>query len=80
LSKPKIERAERKPTESLDAYDYFLRAMAKFYQWSRGTNDEAMQLFYKAIEIDPSLPLGEKCQAFAWHSAKASPRTGTVSL
>ena len=42
LEQAEIERARRKPTESLDAYDYFLRAMAKFYQWSRGTNDECL--------------------------------------
>jgi len=53
LEQTEIERAKRKPTESLDAYDYFLRAMERFYRWSRVTNDEAMQLFYKAIESDP---------------------------
>jgi TolB-like protein len=35
LEQAEIERAKRKPTESLDAYDYFLRAMASFYQRSR---------------------------------------------
>jgi TolB-like protein len=29
LERVEIERAKRKPTESLDAYDYYLRAMAK---------------------------------------------------
>ena len=32
LEQAEIERAKRKPTESLDAYDYFLRGMASFYQ------------------------------------------------
>jgi TolB-like protein len=53
LEKAEMERAKRKPTESLDAYDYFLRAMARFYQWNRDANSEALQLFYKAIEFDP---------------------------
>jgi TolB-like protein/Tfp pilus assembly protein PilF len=68
LEQAEIERARQKPTESLDAYDYFLRAMAKFYQWSRGTNDEAMQLFYKAIEIDPEFATAYSMAAwcYAW--------------
>ena len=39
LERVEIERANRKPTESLDAYDYFLRGMASFYKRSREIND-----------------------------------------
>jgi TolB-like protein len=53
LEQAEIERAKRKPTESLDAYDYFLRGMASVHQWTRTANDEALRLFYKAIELDP---------------------------
>jgi adenylate cyclase len=53
IERAEIDRAKRKPTESLDAYDYFLRAMASFYQRSRHANDDALRLFYKAIEFDP---------------------------
>ena len=53
LEHVEIERAKRKPTESLDAYDYFLRGMANFHQWARAANDEALRLFSKAIELDP---------------------------
>jgi TolB-like protein len=53
LEQAEIERAKRKPTENLDAYDYFLRAMASFYQRSREANENALRLFYKAIEFDP---------------------------
>jgi tetratricopeptide (TPR) repeat protein len=54
LEQAEIERAQRKPTESLDAYDYFLRGMAAFNQWTRESNNEALPLFYKAIERDPN--------------------------
>ena len=54
LEQAEIERAKRKPTESLDAYDYFLRGMAAFQQFSREANREAMSLFAKAIERDPN--------------------------
>jgi TolB-like protein len=52
LEGAEIERAERKPTESLDAYDQFLRGLAGFHQWSREGNDQGLQHFYKAIELD----------------------------
>jgi adenylate cyclase len=53
LEEAEIERAKRKPTESLDAYDYFLRGMASLYQWTRENISEALSLFYRAIELDP---------------------------
>lgn len=52
LEQVEIERAARKPTESLDAYDYFLRGMASLHQWTRQSSDEARRLFYRAIELD----------------------------
>ncbi|NWB98664.1 winged helix-turn-helix domain-containing protein [Pseudomonas gingeri] len=53
LERAEIERARRKPTESLDAYDYYLRAMAKFHHGTKESIDQAVPLFHKAIEFDP---------------------------
>lgn len=53
LERAEIERARHKPTESLDAYDYYLRGMAKLHQGTKETIDEALLLFHKAIESDP---------------------------
>jgi TolB-like protein/class 3 adenylate cyclase/tetratricopeptide (TPR) repeat protein len=53
LEQVEINRATRKPTESLDAYDYYLRGIAIFDQYTREATDEALQLFYRAIELDP---------------------------
>ncbi|QZP31019.1 winged helix-turn-helix domain-containing tetratricopeptide repeat protein [Pseudomonas sp. DR48] len=53
LERAEIERAKRKPTESLDAYDYYLRAMAKLHNGTREALDQALPLFYKSIELDP---------------------------
>jgi len=52
LEQAEINRAKRKPTDSLDAYEYFLRGMASFNQRSRQAIDEALRLFYSAIERD----------------------------
>jgi len=54
LEQAEIERAKRKPTDSLDAYDHYLRGKASFYQLAnRQTNAEALRLFNRAIELDP---------------------------
>jgi tetratricopeptide (TPR) repeat protein len=54
VEKAEIERAKRKPTESLDAYALYLRGLARYYQYgSRQANDEALRLFNSAIELDP---------------------------
>jgi TolB-like protein len=52
LERAEIERANRKPTESLDAYDYYLRGMTDFHQGTREAINKALPLFYKAIELD----------------------------
>ena len=53
LEEAEIEWSKRKPTESLDAYDYYLRGLAAVHQWTREGNNEALSHFYKAIELDP---------------------------
>jgi TolB-like protein len=53
LEDAEIARARRKPTERLDAYDYYLRGMAFFHRGTREAIDQGLPLFYKAIEHDP---------------------------
>jgi TolB-like protein len=63
-----IERAKRKPTENLDAYDYYLRGIASVYQPTKDANDDALRLFYKAIELDPDFAsaYGMAAWCYAW--------------
>ena len=53
LQQAEIERAKRKPTESLDAYALFSRGMAKLYPWTLEGTNEALRLFHRAVELDP---------------------------
>jgi hypothetical protein len=53
LEQAEIERAKHKPTDSLDAYDYFLRGLASVHRWTREANNDALQFFHRAIELDP---------------------------
>jgi adenylate cyclase len=47
----------RKTTDNLEAYDYWLRGMESwlraFYERKKEANEQARQLFEKAIELDP---------------------------
>jgi TolB-like protein len=79
--KAEIERANRKPTESLDAYALYLRGLARLYQiGSRQANAEALRLFNSAIELDPDFASAygraANCYAFAkgngWTSGEAN--------
>jgi adenylate cyclase len=54
LEQAEIERAMRKPTESLDAYDCFLRAMAHYHIFTRDSLLEARRLFRRATDLDPT--------------------------
>jgi adenylate cyclase len=66
LEQAEIERAKRKPTESLDAYDYYLRGMVSFYQWTRESIDEALRMFYRAIELDPEFAAAHGAAAYCY--------------
>ena len=62
LEQAEIERAKRKPTESLDAYDYYLRGLAGLHQWTREANDEALSSFSTA----PSNSIPISLRHMAW--------------
>src|SRR5258705_11889657 len=54
VEKAEIERAKRKPTESLDAYALYLRGLAKLYQFgNRQAHEGTSPLVNRAIELVP---------------------------
>ena len=54
LRKAEFERVSRKPTESLDAWDLYLRALALRYQYTEESIREAIVMLGRALAIDPS--------------------------
>jgi adenylate cyclase len=54
LRQSEIERAARKPTESLDVYDLYLRALAEFYKWTGSSLRRAIGLAKRALAVDPA--------------------------
>jgi TolB-like protein/Flp pilus assembly protein TadD len=83
LERAEIARAQRKPTESLQAYDYYLRALASTYRFTREANIEALKLTQTANNLDPDFAapfalganlLGQRW-AFGWSSGGAEDAT-----
>jgi TolB-like protein len=48
-----IVPARPKPTQSLVAYDHYLRGIANLHRGTGEASNEALQLFYNAIKLDP---------------------------
>ena len=71
VEKAEIERAKRKPTESLDAYALYLRGLATLYQVARQATAEALRLFNSAIEHDPDFASAYGRAASCYGYAKA---------
>jgi TolB-like protein/class 3 adenylate cyclase len=53
ITQAEIRRANRKPTENLQAYDWLLRALGEQQLFSRDATDRATQMARRAIELDP---------------------------
>jgi TolB-like protein len=67
LRNAEIQQARRKPTFSLDAYDWFLRALSTFNLPYASRYRDALELCRKAIAIDPDYAAA--CALAAWGCA-----------
>jgi TolB-like protein len=54
LRQSEIERANRRPTANLTAYDLYLRALAQCYRYTEEGSAEAVVLARQALAVDPS--------------------------
>ena len=71
LEQVEIERSKRKPTDSLDAYDYYLRGYETLYMQTRESTKEALALFHKAIELDAGFSSAYAMAAYSYTQSKA---------
>jgi TolB-like protein/class 3 adenylate cyclase/tetratricopeptide (TPR) repeat protein len=71
LEHAEIGRAVLKPTESLDAYDHYMRAIACGYRWTSEATSEALRHYYKAIELDPKFALAHALAttSYSWRKS-----------
>jgi TolB-like protein/DNA-binding SARP family transcriptional activator/Tfp pilus assembly protein PilF len=72
LEQAEIERVKRKPTGSLGAYDYFLRGRAALHEGSVQGHKDALQLFYRAIELDPDFASAYGMAAYCYCHRKTN--------
>jgi TolB-like protein len=83
LERAEMERARRKPTESLQAYDYYLHALFITYQYTREGNAEALTPTKVAISLDPAFALAHafcgqqfRAEESVWMDGGCCQRTG----
>jgi TolB-like protein/Tfp pilus assembly protein PilF len=72
LEQAGIDRAKRKPTANLNAYDCFLRGMASFHQYDRDATSEALHFFGRAIELDPDFAAAYGMAARCYNTRQAN--------
>jgi TolB-like protein/tetratricopeptide (TPR) repeat protein len=69
LEKAEIDRARRRSTDDLAAYDLYLQGMDSWNRWTPEGNAQALRLFYAAIDRDPDYStaygLAASCHLFA---------------
>ena len=62
-----LEQIEKKPTENLVAYDYYLQALDPYYSRTKEGLEKAIPLFEKAIEQDPQFALAYANLAISYY-------------
>ncbi len=61
LEVAELERAKRKPIESMAAYDYLLRGKDHHHRFTKEDNALGLRALHKAVELDPGC-----APAYAW--------------
>jgi TolB-like protein/DNA-binding SARP family transcriptional activator len=72
LEQAEIERSKRKLTESLDAYDHYLRGVACVHRWTPEANEQAIEHFHRAIALDPEFGSAYGMMARCYSQRKVS--------
>jgi len=57
LSPEEKERIDKKQTDNLDAYTYYLKGRQYYNLYQKEANETAIELFKKALEMDPNYAL-----------------------
>ncbi|WP_246160849.1 helix-turn-helix domain-containing protein [Maribacter flavus] len=62
-----LAQIEKKPTDNLEAYEYYLRALDPYYLKTKEGLEEAIPLFEKAVEHDPTFALAYANLAISYY-------------
>jgi TolB-like protein len=74
LAPKEKELIEKKPTENMEAYNYYLKGREYYSRFKKQDNENAIELFKKAIAIDPNYALAWAGLADAY--SQRAPRYG----
>jgi serine/threonine protein kinase/tetratricopeptide (TPR) repeat protein len=66
LTPAEKERVEKKPTKDIRAYEYYVKGREYYYRYKKEDNEQAIELFKKAIELDPDYALAHAGLADAY--------------
>jgi TolB-like protein/DNA-binding SARP family transcriptional activator len=66
VHRAEFERIKQKRPDSFDAYDLTLLGLAKMNRLTAKDNEEALQYFVAAIEIDPSYARAHVCASYCY--------------
>jgi adenylate cyclase len=72
LTRVEQERVLAKPTGNLAAYEYVLRGRDAFSHDTRDSNDEASELFQRAIDLDPNYADAYAALGYSYYEAVIS--------
>lgn len=65
LSRAEQDRARRKPSDNLDAWDLYQRGLWNYWQYSEESSAEAQRLFGEAIGLDPHFAAARSFLAYS---------------
>jgi len=57
LTESEVQNIEKQPTENITAYDFYLKGRDYYYQYTDENNEQAIEMFKEAIELDPNYAL-----------------------
>ena len=80
LVQAEIDRAKRKRTENLDAYDFYLRGLGLARGLARDENEEALRFFNRAIDIDPTFATAYGLSAWCYVASHVNGWTANPAL
>jgi len=66
LTPAEKERIEKKPTKDIRAYEYYVKGREYYHRYKKEDNEQAIELFKKAIELDPDYALAHAGLADAY--------------
>ena len=84
----KFERASRKPTKSMLAYDWLLQALGEDQLWDRESNSRTIEFGRRAISLDPHFALAyaylakwiQRRKLYGWMSDEAAETTEGIEF